>query len=330
MSVSTRARTTRNKPCLTTGHEGEHVLAVTLIINPVSGRGRVQANADHVVAALEARFGPIQVFRTELRGHGRDLARKAAEAGAELIAVMGGDGTISEVADGILSSANPQTALAVIPAGTGSDFARSFAKARSPQDWVSCITFPAGTAIDSGLIDLAGDRVVHVVNIASFGISGVIAHAVNTGNRPAWLSGKLLFFIRSIAAIARFRPIRISLSVDGREAVERDVTLVAIANGPVFGGGMRVAPKASTRDGQFDVIVVQGLSRLRLMLLFPSIYLGWHLGLKEVEMVRAHTVSARLLAGNGAIEVDGESAGTLPAEFHIRPATLNLAMRLRD
>jgi YegS/Rv2252/BmrU family lipid kinase len=308
-------------------------VTVTAIVNPVSGGGRVKKHLPVILAELAKRFGPVELLTTRSRGDGRVLARQAADAGSDFLVAIGGDGTISECVDGILSSSRPDMPLAVIPAGTGSDFSRNLLVGRSPSEWISRITFPRTQAIDAGAIRMADGTMVHVVNVASFGVSGAIAAAVNRRPRSRFLPGRLVFFLHSLIGIIRFRPIRVRIAIDGEPPRERDVALVAIANGPVFGGGMRVAPDARMDDGLLDVIIIEAMPALKLLMLFPLIYSGRHIRHAKVTCLRAKSLEASLAGDaamwDGAIEVDGESVGHLPAGFSIVPAGLVMAMALR-
>lgn len=284
------------------------------------------ARMGEIRAVLERRFGPLNYAETTGPGSARRLTAVAIASGAQLVVAIGGDGTLSECADAIALSERPETALAHLPAGTGSDFIRNLGSHADAVTWAERITWPDTIDIDCIAASI-GERRAHVINVASFGISGEIAASVNARPRPKLVPGKALFFGHSVKGILGHRPSRIAYSVDGGAEVEAEITILAIANAPTFGGSMRICPGARIDDGIMDVTIVRALSRLQLLALFPLIYSGRHVDHPAVTTVRARSFSARPVGDRPVpLEIDGENAGHLPVSFSIRPRAIRLAM----
>jgi YegS/Rv2252/BmrU family lipid kinase len=286
-----------------------------------------------VVRALDARFGAVTVVETACTGDAGRLAQQAAEDGTELIVALGGDGTISECVSGILSSTSPQTPLAFIPVGTGCDFAANFGARAGCDVWVERITWPETRQIDASEIRVNGAfgnaPPRYFNNIASFGVSGAIATRVNSARRLPMVPGKWLFFVHSLIALLRYRPVLLRMSIDGRDAGTFPVTLAVAANGPRFGGGMRIAPMAELDDGLMEIVIIPALPKWRIFLEFSRIYSGRHLENPMVIHVRARNFSVEQVGDGDATllfgEIDGEPAAAKAFSLSIKPKSLSVA-----
>jgi diacylglycerol kinase (ATP) len=309
-------------------------VGVYLIVNPVSGGGRGARSLGAVTSALERRFGTVIVHQTARPGDATLLARMAAEAECELVVAMGGDGTISECVSGILSSTRPDMPLAIVPSGTGSDFASNFGANASCEAWVERITWPQSREIDAGEIRLNGalanELPRYFNNIVSMGVSGLIAARINRARRLPFVPGKALFFIHSLIALIRYRPVVMRFVIDGRDAGIFPVTLAVAANGPRFGAGMLVAPMARMDDGMMEIIIIPGLPKWRILLEFSRIYAGTHLKNPNVLHVRAKCFSAERVADGNRdmldVEIDGEPVSCRMIHFEMRPSSLIMAI----
>src|SRR5262249_42013510 len=168
----------------------------------------------------------------------------------------------------------------------------------------------------------------YFLNIASFGLSGIIVDAVNRARFAKLFGGTFAFAYHSILSMISYRPRAVRLILDTGFDETLPVSTVAVANGQYFGGGMRVAPGARPDDGMFDVVIMGAPSRGRSLAGLSQIYSGEHLTNPSVQVVRARRIVVAPLAEARArpvlLETDGESAGTLPATFEILPRALNL------
>jgi diacylglycerol kinase family enzyme len=221
--------------------------------------------------------------------------------------------------------------LAVIPSGTGGDFARSCGFA--PGDLESALQRLHGRTLrlaDLGLLrlhDAAGKPLARAfINIASAGISGDVDERVERG--PKWLGGKWAFMLATLGATLGYRNLPLEITIDGKPWHQGPVLVAAIANGQYFGGGMRVAPRADWGDGWFDVVCVGDLSKLQFLTQFPRVQQGTHLDLASVRSERGRHVTLRALdvARPTLVDVDGETPGFLPLEAQILPRALQLCV----
>jgi YegS/Rv2252/BmrU family lipid kinase len=289
-------------------------LKALLVANPTAGGGRARRLAAQVAERLAA--DGIEVAQHPTRSL-EDARLAACEAAGEVDAVVavGGDGTVGACAAG-LADAGPgaRAALAVIPAGGGNDAARS-------------LGLPAGDPLAAAgqlrrlrrrPADLATVAGRAYVNVAGAGFDSEVNRVANqrlgwAGNRPRYIGAVLAQLV--VGRTARFR-----LVLDGRELAQRG-WLVAVANGPSYGGGMRVAPRASLADGLLDVVVIADIGKLEFLATFPKVFSGGHVEHPAVAVHRAARVE--LEADRPlAVYADGEPAGTLPATFEVRPAAI--------
>jgi diacylglycerol kinase (ATP) len=160
------------------------------------------------------------------------------------------------------------------------------------------------------------------LNIASAGVSGEVDHRVNRAHRRS----SLTFLRATIATLMKYRPQRVSVLCDGKEFYSGRCYLVAIANGQYFGRGMWIAPKALINDGMFDVIVVEGMSRLRILLALKSVYSGTHLEREDVKHTRAVSVRVGSKDGPLKLDFDGEEALGQELRFAVMPGAVNVLL----
>jgi YegS/Rv2252/BmrU family lipid kinase len=304
-------------------------LKVGMILNPASGRRGLEALRSTLRRAFETHGAGLTLLETERAGDAERLARGLADDGADLVVAVGGDGTIGEVAGGVLKSGRPDTAFSFIATGTGCDFQRNFSLPVDPVSAVAHVMASAIRRIDAGVLachDESGNPITrHFANIASFGVSGQIVRAVNAARNGRRLPGPAVFLFHSMWQILRYRPCSVRLRLDGADVYESPITAVAVANGAWFGGGMQVAPGADLTDGFFDVVIMRGAPRFKVLTLLNSIYSGAHLKSPLVTTHRARCVEAWPIGKDAAlIDSDGEAPGQLPARFDILPSALSI------
>lgn len=299
-----------------------------LVVNPRSANGETGRRWPDISAAVLKTLGDVGTAFTDAPMHAASLTAKALEAGYRCIVAVGGDGTLNEVVNGFFQAKGGPPAdasLAFIPRGTGGDFRRSFGWTGDVRAACARIHGEATRPLDVGRVSFigpdgrAGQR--YFVNVASFGVSGQVDREVNRASKG--LGGKATFFLASVKAMWRFRDQRVRLRADGGAWTEERITTVAVANGQYFGGGMRVAPTADTRDGQFDVTVWSGYTLLDFALKSRRIYDGTH-----VTLPGTRTFRARLLEAESdeevLLDVDGEQPGRLPVRMELLAGALRL------
>ena len=305
-----------------------------VIVNPSSAGGQTRRRWPQLERTLRDTIGPFQPLFTERRGHATDLTRRALRDGVELVVSMGGDGTLNEVINGFFESdgespepVRPGATFGLLPAGTGGDFPKTLGMPRDFESAARMLAASRPRPIDVGrmtYLDHDGSRRMrHFVNIASFGISGLVVRYVNNSSKA--LGGKASFLLASLRATLAYHNARVSLRLDDGEPEEQPIHLVAVANGRFFGGGMKVAPDAEYDDGRFDVVTLGDASTATMLLHGTKIYSGAHLKLPFVSVRRAVKVSAESLLGEEVLlDVDGEQPGRLPATFELLPAPVQV------
>ena len=302
-------------------------LQTKVIVNPVAGAYSTRRKWPLISKLLE-RIGISFDFEyTQGVGHAIELAQAAAsDGGYRYLVAVGGDGTVNEVANGILhSTAAEGTALGIVSTGTGSDFARSVGIPRRYSDACSCLTSQRRLTIDVGVIECQSKGRISqrfFVNTAGVGFDAAVVE--KTERLPKYFGGTIPY----LAGLARTlfgyhnKPI---LARVGDEVVGGKVLNVVVANGSYFGGGMHVAPEADLSDNLLDVLVIGDMSKLELLRALPTVYKGTHVNHPKVSMKKARRVTIespeRML-----VYADGELLGECPASFWVLPAALSIVV----
>jgi diacylglycerol kinase (ATP) len=312
-------------------------MKIGVVLNPAAGGGRMRLEWPFFEAALKERFGDFELRATAGPGQAPKLAGELAEAGCDIVMAGGGDGTVSEVADGLLkhrANGGREAALAVASVGTGADFATAMRIPRRADRCVAAIADNPPRRIDAGRISFVTDtgeaRLRHFISIASLGVSGEIDRVINAASakKRGRMSGKALFFWFTIREFLRYRFQDVRIEVDGGAPVDTTITLVAIANNRSFGGGMMIAPMAAMHDGLLEVVVVKGTSRWRLVRDLRLVYTGDHIGLDSCIFMRGKKVTVTPLGdasiNSAVLDIDGESPGRIPATFEVLPLALEV------
>jgi YegS/Rv2252/BmrU family lipid kinase len=306
-------------------------MKLRVLVNPKAGSGSALRRLADIERSLERAGLPHDVVKTERPGQAGELVRQAGLDGVECVAVVGGDGTVNEACQAYLDAegnAVPGPDLALIPAGTGGDFRKTFGLGTRLEEAAERIRDAAPRPIDLGILEAtssSGERVVRAfLNITSFGLGGLTDRIVNQG--PKWMGGRAAFFLGAVRALAVYTNAPVVVRVDGSVRVEGPIVNVAIANGRFFGGGMQIAPDADPSDGLFDVVSLGDLSRGESMALTHKIYGGSHLGTKKVSVCRGARVEAEPLRKRDEvlIDMDGETPGRLPLSARIAPGALRI------
>ena len=300
-----------------------------VVVNPAAGSGRSGRMFAEVRPILERRLGPLDVAFTERSGHAIDLARAAARIGVKLVIAVGGDGTLHEVANGILDAGvGGATALGYVGQGTGGDFRRSLGIEHRLDAYLDAIAGSGQRVIDVGRVRYRSDAGTvsqrWFINILSAGMGGLVVRYV--GNSSSFLGGTAAYFWASVRALAACQRgiLRCETNLGG--ATERRTVesfMIAVCNGRYFGSGMHVAPMAKLDDGFFVV----GASMPRP----NSVSCQWRGHIYSATIMSPNSAGARHfecdriamdLENEGArsmflLEVDGEALGGLPIEVEL-------------
>ena len=292
-------------------------MTVVVVANPTAGRGRAGTLIGRVAAELQALGIDHHVRVSESAQDLERLARAAAGDGAQFVAVLGGDGSVGAAANGLVGSG---TALAVLPAGTGDDFAKAIGPAKL-EAATRLLAAPDVREVDL-LKVTAGAQERYVVNIAGAGFDSEVNETANAMSLRLGSTGTYVAAV--LKTLRRFVPASYRIEVDD-ERLDCDAMLVVVGNSRSYGGGMRVLPAASIDDGQLDVCVVRALSTSAFLRAFPRVFRGTHVRHPKVTMLRGRRASVE---ANRRVQVygDGERIGSLPAIFEILPAALRLVV----
>jgi diacylglycerol kinase (ATP) len=310
---------------------------IALLVNPTSGKGRGARSAVPVTDRL-TRAG-LRVRRVQGRdaAEALDLAREAVADGVDGVVAVGGDGLVNLALQAVAGSGVP---LGVVPAGTGNDFACS-------------VGVPVGDPVAAADLVLAGHtRGVDAARAGGTWFGGVLASGFDSrvndrANRMRWPTGKLRYDLAILAELRVFRPLPYTIELEpagddpasgdqpaggdrpdrgdepaGGRRLETEAMLVAVGNGPSYGGGMRICPQARLDDGLLDVTVVGPMSRPELVRMFPTVYRGTHLRFPQVRTYRARAV--RLAAAGVTAWVDGERLAELPLTCEAVPGAVRV------
>ena len=290
------------------------------LVNPAAASGATGRRWP----ALQARARSLglegEALLSQRPGQLGELAAEAAgEAG--LLVVVGGDGTVNEVVNGV---AGTGAEIAVIPLGTGRDFGRTYGIPTRFDDAVRVALGGATRTIDLGRAEFSrpglGTASRLFANAASVGMSGAVARRANSMSKR--LGGKATFYAALVREFVAWTNTRMQV---GLESGERAGFMhdVVVANGRFLGGGMKLAPDAQPDDGQFDVVLVGDVSKLDFVTTSPKLYRGGHIGHPRIEVVRTPWVTVDA-DDPMPVEVDGEQEGTTPVRFEILPGALRL------
>jgi YegS/Rv2252/BmrU family lipid kinase len=292
-----------------------------VIVNPSAAGGSTGEAWPQIASDLRSQYGAFRAVFTKHRGDAATLASEAARKGAKLVIACGGDGTISEVANGILSSGK-DAELGILPSGTGGDFRRTLEIPSRTRDAARILRIGRTVRIDVGrvsYVDHNGSETTrYFVGVASCGMSTRVIERVK--------SDGISFANALLKTAMHNEPVRLVIQLDDSHERHLVVSNLCIANARYFGGGMKIAPEAKLTDGKFDVIGVGDLSAVKIFTSAPRVYTGSHLSMDEVSHALARKISVRPAdrAAGVALEVDGELPGSLPATFQIIPEALRV------
>ncbi|HYW70940.1 MAG TPA: diacylglycerol kinase family protein [Pyrinomonadaceae bacterium] len=308
-----------------------------VIVNPASADGATRENWPKIASDLRTHFGSFTVSFTESTGHARELAAEAAGQGTKIIIACGGDGTISEVANGIIES-KQQTELAILPGGTGSDFRRTLGLPTNIAAAARALRDGRTRKIDAGRVTFVNDRgereTRFFINVASFGMSTSVLDRTSTGEARKWipaftprkLTSKLSYAAATLQTTLSATPTEVKVQLDENQERRLRIAEFCVANARYYGGGMKIAPDAKFDDGLFDIVTIGDASSFRILANAPRLYFGAHLAMNEVSHALAKLVTARPVKKDEEVrmELDGEVVGRLPVTFEIMPQALRV------
>jgi diacylglycerol kinase (ATP) len=292
-------------------------LKTVFLVNPASANGKTGRRWPQIGRAAHAAGLRGEAIFSERPGQLGDLAREAADEGASLLVVVGGDGTVHEVVNGIAQRDGVE--LALIPRGTGWDFARTHAIPKRLDEALRIARDGTARQFDLGTATYRSGT-AWFANMASVGMSGAVAAKANATTKA--LGAKTSYLLALGVVFARWKNVHLRVRVDEeeRDALMED-TIVAV--GRYLAGGMMITPDAEPDDGLFDVLLIGDVTKTELVRVMPKIYRGTHLPHPKGEVLRGRTVS--IDADDPLpIQLDGEQPGTTPVRFEIVPQAIRL------
>ncbi|MBS2961640.1 hypothetical protein KGA66_01180 [Actinocrinis puniceicyclus] len=302
-----------------------------LVVNPTSGKGRGWEYGKRARAALEEAGHDVLFVVEHTAEQAAKKARAMLEHDADSVVVVGGDGMVSL---GLQLVAGTGIPLGVIPAGTGNDVARYLGlPLRDPDAAVAVVTAGHTDTFDLGRITGPGSPDPRWFGaVLACGLDSKVNERANRMRRPR---GPSRYTIALLAELGPFSAIPFVL--DGPDArLELDGMLIAVGNGPTYGGGMRICPQADPRDGKFQITAVDRVSKPTLLRIFPKVFSGRHVEHPKVRVLHAAAVDLSCRDEPGrpertvSIWADGEWAGILPARIETVPGALRAYVRVAE
>ena len=305
-----------------------------VIVNPKSAAGSTRSRWASNASDLRAHFGAFSVAFTKKPGDGIELAKRGVEAGRKFIIACGGDGTINEVANGILQTGE-DVELGILPSGTGGDFRRTLGLPTSAREAAKSLREGVTKTIDVGKVTFLNhtDEQVsrYFLNVSSFGLSASINERVKSQNLFKWLPGNTLggksnFAFSTLQEVLDTEFVTVRVKIDDQDEKTLNTINFCVANSRYFGGGMKIAPNAKINDGFLDVINIGDIKTAKILLNAYKLYSGSHLSLAEVKSTLAKRIEVSPVDKNQPIfiETDGELPGKLPAVYEIVPNALRV------
>jgi diacylglycerol kinase (ATP) len=292
---------------------------VALLANPAAGRGRYGGVLPAVLDRLAGSGRDVRPVVAGSAAEARAGAARAIADGAAALVAVGGDGTVHLALQAVAGRGVP---LGIVPAGTGNDFAASVGLPGTPLAAADAVAAALATGrrrvLDLARLTTADGAVTWFGAVLAAGFDAVVNERAN---RMAFPRGARRYDVAIVAELLRLRPLRYRLVVDG-EPCEVAAVLLAVANTPSYGGGMRICPAADPTDGLLDLVYAGPMGRAALMRIKPRVYAGTHVAHPAVVSLRARRVE---IAGPPVVTyADGERVAALPVTVEAVPGALQL------
>lgn len=288
---------------------------IDIIINPTAGSGYAKKVGKEVCNYLNDTCREHRVYFSEYPGHARELARASVQRGTSTVLCVGGDGTAFEVAGGLADS---DTAMGIIPAGTGNDFLKTLQLSKSPIENLKHILASEPKKIDLGQ---AGDTLF--LNICGTGIDTQVIHYADRIKK--YVRGLAPYLLGILLAIWKHKPYHLRVTIDENEILEGKFLLCSIANGRYFGGGIPIAPHAEVSDAFLDVILVEHVGKLRIPFYLAGLLNKKVMRYRISKFYRAKSIKIQNLKDKPLhINEDGEIFQSKAMHFCVKPKALKI------
>jgi diacylglycerol kinase (ATP) len=300
---------------------------IKVIVNPAAGANSTHRKWPGIQSILKKIGLSFDFEFTEGQGHGIELARLATAEGYDGLVAVGGDGTIHEVANGIMETGNLRdTSLGIVCTGTGSDLVRSLGIPRDPAHACNSLTSLRRLKIDVGLVKYqrkgqACQR--YFVNSAGIGFDATVVAA--TAQLPKYFGGTIPYLTGLLRSFLGYRNKNVSFKIGEKIVEKARVLSIVVANGRYFGGGMHIAPEAKLDDNLLDMIIVGDFGKLELLKVFSRVYKGTHLTYPKVRLEKGTEIEIESRQ-KFLLHADGEILGEGPVAFSLLPQCLSLVV----
>lgn len=289
------------------------------IVNPRAGKGvasGLSLRIRELFRHLQERYPQTsyEIVTTRYAGHATEIARDYSARGTWRIYAVGGDGTINEVLNGMADS---DSSLACIPGGTGNDFIQSLAGDFRRMDILRETILGEERLIDVGMVNET-----YFLNVASVGFDAKVNYKAQLFKNKPFISASLAYYGGILSSLTDLSPIRVRIH-QGEERREAELFLMAVCNGPTYGGGYHIAPQASITDGRFEIIEVAPLRLGQIVDYLPKLKKGTHIGLPGIR----HYQTDRIQVSSDQefiVNIDGETMFSRDVDFRLRAAKIRL------
>ena len=301
---------------------------LVFVVNPASDNGRTRRRWRSYERSFRRSLGSgFEVLMTQRPGHATEITAAALLAGARTVVSVGGDGTLNEVVNGFLDRTgrpwNPEARIAVLPVGTGADFAKTVPSPQTADALVEMVKLGTHRTIDAGVCEfLEGGvpRTRYFLNVAEFGSGGAVVDRVNRTTKV--FGGRVSFLLAILRTLPRYQNTRVTYEADGGAPKEAIVNDFVVANGRYFGAGLMPAPFADLSDGLLDIVIFGDIDFATARRNLPALRRGEHLGIDEVTSFRCREIVIR--CAEEMIDLDGEFVGRHPLRFAVVPKAISL------
>jgi diacylglycerol kinase (ATP) len=286
------------------------MMSLTLIVNPSSGRGNGRKVGQRLQGHLKDKGVSFTALETRAPGHATELANSAV---TELVVAVGGDGTVNEVANGLIGT---NRIMGVVPTGSGNDFIKSAGVPRSMEGAVQVLLTGSRRSIDVGVVRAGNSAERCFVNGVGIGFDAAVAVATRNFRH---LRGTLLYVAAVFQTLGKYDSPEMTVAIDGVSRSERTL-LLAIGNGKCAGGGFFLTPDAMLDDGLLDVCHVRARPIRRILPMIPRVMLGKHHNVAGVTMCRGKEIDVTS-KGPFYVHADGEIVGWNVNQVHVGLST---------
>ncbi len=284
---------------------------IALLTNPTAGKGKGGPVRDRALEKLRGAGLAVRSLQGRDADEALDLAHQCVSDGVEALVVCGGDGMVHLAVQAVAATTTP---LGIIPSGTGNDVARYFDIPRKDPEAAADLVIAGRTRT----VDLARSGSRYFVTVLAAGFDAVVNERAN---RMTWPKGQMRYNIATLAELRVFEPLPYTLQIDDLQ-LELEAMLVAVGNGPSFGGGLRITEGALLDDGMLDVVIIKPMSKAGLVRTYPKLFKGTHVTHPQYEHHLARSVT---VAAPGIVSyADGERFGALPLTVECAPGALTV------